>query len=521
MPRRRLRPADGRGAPLPHPPHRGPHRALRRPHRAQQREHRGPARARSAPSSGPTAPARSTFFNCLTGVLRPTGGPHPARRRGHHGPVPRPDLAQGARPLVPDHQHPAGRDRARERAHRGAVAPSRLEPAAPPSTPTRRARPRARGADRGRTGRQGRRSWPPISRTASSAISRSASRWPPSRKLLCLDEPTAGMSVTETHATVELVRRIAARSHHPHRRARHGGGDGAGPDASRCCTTARCWPRARRRRSRPTRGCKRSTSRPDAQPSTRRPHLLRQVATSSTACRLEVGAGRGRRPARAQRRGQVHHAQDAHGPGPPSSGRGAPSRAATSPACRRTAWPASASPGCRRIAGSSVCSRVMENLRTGLDRRGVDDARRRRCSTRCTPPSRCWRERRNQAGGTLSGGEQQMLAIARAMMLEPKIILLDEPTEGLMPRMVSQIREIVDMLHRRGRGHPARRAERAAHADGVEPRLHHGEGRGAPPRAGRRPARGPRRHPSVPGSVSVGIPSSRSWSRRSTGSSTA
>ena len=59
-------------------------------------------------------------------------------------------------------------------------------------------------------------------------------------------------------------------------------------------------------------------------------------------------------------------------------------------------------------------------------------------------------ERRNQAGGTLSGGEQQMLAIARAMMLEPKIILLDEPTEGLMPRMVSQIREIIDVLHGEG-----------------------------------------------------------------------
>jgi branched-chain amino acid transport system ATP-binding protein len=50
----------------------------------------------------------------------------------------------------------------------------------------------------------------------------------------------------------------------------------------------------------------------------------------------------------------------------------------------------------------------------------------------------------------LSGGEQQMLAIARAMMLEPKIILLDEPTEGLMPRMVSQIQEIVHALHRDG-----------------------------------------------------------------------
>src|SRR5439155_14555545 len=60
------------------------------------------------------------------------------------------------------------------------------------------------------------------------------------------------------------------------------------------------------------------------------------------------------------------------------------------------------------------------------------------------------RERRNQAGGTLSGGEQQMLAIARAMMLEPKIILLDEPTEGLMPRMISQIREIIEVLHREG-----------------------------------------------------------------------
>ena len=59
-------------------------------------------------------------------------------------------------------------------------------------------------------------------------------------------------------------------------------------------------------------------------------------------------------------------------------------------------------------------------------------------------------ERRSQAGGTLSGGEQQMLAIARAMMLEPKIILLDEPTEGLMPRMVSQISEIIDVLHKEG-----------------------------------------------------------------------
>ena len=103
---------------------------------------------------------------------------------------------------------------------------------------------------------------------------------------------------------------------------------------------------------------------------------------------------------------------------------------------------------------------VMENLRTGLDRTGVDDARRAKLLDKVYAAFPVLRDRRDQAGGTLSGGEQQMLAIARAMMLEPKIILLDEPTEGLMPRMVSQIREIVEVLHQRGRGHPPRRAER-------------------------------------------------------------
>jgi branched-chain amino acid transport system ATP-binding protein len=93
---------------------------------------------------------------------------------------------------------------------------------------------------------------------------------------------------------------------------------------------------------------------------------------------------------------------------------------------------------------------VLENLRTGLDRRGLTDARREELLDKVYRSFPVLRERRHQAGGTLSGGEQQMLAIARAMMLEPKIILLDEPTEGLMPRMVGQIREIIDVLHREG-----------------------------------------------------------------------
>jgi branched-chain amino acid transport system ATP-binding protein len=93
---------------------------------------------------------------------------------------------------------------------------------------------------------------------------------------------------------------------------------------------------------------------------------------------------------------------------------------------------------------------VMENLRTGLDRHGVTEARKRELLDKVFASFPVLAERRNQAGGTLSGGEQQMLAIARAMMIEPKIILLDEPTEGLMPRMVSQIRQIIDVLHREG-----------------------------------------------------------------------
>jgi branched-chain amino acid transport system ATP-binding protein len=93
---------------------------------------------------------------------------------------------------------------------------------------------------------------------------------------------------------------------------------------------------------------------------------------------------------------------------------------------------------------------VMENLRTGLDRQGVTDARKHELLDKVFTYFPRLAERRDQAGGTLSGGEQQMLAIARAMMLEPKIILLDEPTEGLMPLMVSQIKNILEALHREG-----------------------------------------------------------------------
>ena len=93
---------------------------------------------------------------------------------------------------------------------------------------------------------------------------------------------------------------------------------------------------------------------------------------------------------------------------------------------------------------------VMENLRTGFDRSGVTEDKRKTLLDKVFRFFPVLGERRSQAGGTLSGGEQQMLAIARAMMLEPKIVLLDEPTEGLMPSMVSQIREIIEVLRSDG-----------------------------------------------------------------------
>jgi branched-chain amino acid transport system ATP-binding protein len=60
------------------------------------------------------------------------------------------------------------------------------------------------------------------------------------------------------------------------------------------------------------------------------------------------------------------------------------------------------------------------------------------------------RERRGQAGGTLSGGEQQMLAIGRALMAKPKLLLLDEPSMGLAPQFIQQIFRIITEINEQG-----------------------------------------------------------------------
>ena len=103
----------------------------------------------------------------------------------------------------------------------------------------------------------------------------------------------------------------------------------------------------------------------------------------------------------------------------------------------------------RRIFGGLT---VLENLRLGAVSRSRADAAAVTSDLEMVfELFPLLKERLGQAGGTLSGGEQQMLAIGRALMSRPRLLLLDEPSLGLAPQMVERIFETIAELKRQGR----------------------------------------------------------------------
>ena len=104
------------------------------------------------------------------------------------------------------------------------------------------------------------------------------------------------------------------------------------------------------------------------------------------------------------------------------------------------------SPEGRRIFGNLS---VLENLRMGAVRRR-DKSSLKKDMEEVFSLFPILEKRQHQAGGTLSGGEQQMLAIGRALIAKPRLLMLDEPSLGLAPLMVKEIFTVIKGLHEKG-----------------------------------------------------------------------
>jgi branched-chain amino acid transport system ATP-binding protein len=104
-------------------------------------------------------------------------------------------------------------------------------------------------------------------------------------------------------------------------------------------------------------------------------------------------------------------------------------------------------PESRRVFGRMT---VWENLAMGAYSRQANSAELERDFERVYGLFDRLRERADQFAGTLSGGEQQMLAIGRALMARPRLLLMDEPSMGLAPALVDQVFDIIQAINRQG-----------------------------------------------------------------------
>ena len=119
---------------------------------------------------------------------------------------------------------------------------------------------------------------------------------------------------------------------------------------------------------------------------------------------------------------------------------------------RRTSAPRSASATCRRGGEIFPLLTVEENLRIGLAARAAASAAVPDLVFELFP---VLKEMLRRRGGDLSGGQQQQLAIGRALVLDPKLLILDEPTEGIQPNIVHEIGDIIRRLNREHGAHRA------------------------------------------------------------------
>ena len=94
-------------------------------------------------------------------------------------------------------------------------------------------------------------------------------------------------------------------------------------------------------------------------------------------------------------------------------------------------------------------------------------------------------DRRAKTAGYLSGGEQQMLAMGRAMMSDPRFLLLDEPSLGLSPKLVEQVRDVIVAINGAGTGVLLVEQNATMALSIAEPRLRHGDRTHRPRQAGR------------------------------------